>query len=91
MQTAGGHPGLPRPVLPRPVTGDGEQGVIFHAQRTIVNSNTDDLGTFGLDLGPNVDIALGDAGVINAGVIVGIAGDAKADDVGLLVSLIASF
>jgi hypothetical protein len=39
-------------VLPRPVTGDGEQGVIFHAQRIIVNSNTDDLGTFGLDLGP---------------------------------------
>ncbi len=65
--------------------------MIFHAQRIIVNSNTDDLGTFGLDLGPNVDIALGDAGVINAGVIVGIAGDAKADDVGLLVSLIASF
>ena len=86
MQTAGGHPGLPRPVLPRPVTGDGEQGVTFPAQRIIVNSNTDDLGTFGLDLGPNVDIALGDAGVI-----VGIAGDAKADDVGLLVSLIASF
>lgn len=56
-----------------------------------MNSNTDDLGTFGLDLGPNGDIALGNAGVINAGVIVGIAGDAKADDVGLLVSLIASF
>ena len=86
MQTTGGHPGPPRPVLPRPVTGDGEQGVIFPAQRIIVNSNTDDLGTFGLDFGPNVDIALGDAGVI-----VGIAGDAKADDVGLLVSLIASF
>ncbi len=27
MQTAGGHPGPPRPVLPRPVTGDGD---FFH-------------------------------------------------------------
>ena len=73
--------------------GDGRRGARsdLPCAKDYCEFHTDDLGTFGLDLGPNVDIALGDAGVINAGVIVGIAGDAKADEVGLLVSLIASF
>ncbi|MBM3279986.1 MAG: hypothetical protein FJY95_18215 [Candidatus Handelsmanbacteria bacterium] len=54
-----------------------------------VNTNTDDIGnTLGVNLGPNVDIKLNDTMVLNAGVSLGLAGDAKQADPGLGVTLI---
>ena len=50
----------------------------------MVGTNTDNLG-------PNyVDVTLNEKAVINAGITIGIAGDAKQDDVGLVVTLVAA-
>ncbi len=51
----------------------------------LVATNTDDIaGDFlGINLGPNVDIMINDSAVVNVGVVVGVAGDAKADDLGI--------
>ncbi len=56
----------------------------------LVGTNTDSFGdNLGINLGPNVDITLNEKAVINAGITIGIAGDAKQDDVGLVVTLVA--
>ncbi len=58
----------------------------------LANTNTDDIGdNLAIDLAPNVDIMINDMAVINAGVILGIAGDAKADELGLVVTLLVGF
>ncbi len=56
----------------------------------LVATNTDDIaGDFlGINLGPNVDIMVNDSAVVNVGVVVGVAGDAKADDLGIGATLI---
>ena len=56
----------------------------------LVRTNTDSIGdNLGINLGPNIDITLNEKAVINAGVTIGIAGDAKQDDIGLVVTLVA--
>ena len=56
----------------------------------LIRTNTDSFGdNLAIDLGPNVDITLNEKAVINAGVTVGLAGDAKASDIGLVVALVA--
>lgn len=62
----------------------------------VVSTNTDDIGGdfLAINVGPNVDVMLNDMAVINAGVIVGVAGDRKtekADDLGLAVTLLSNF
>jgi hypothetical protein len=56
----------------------------------IVGTNTDDIAGdhLGIDLGPNVDYMLNESTVINAGVTIGIAGDAKQGDIGLVVAAV---
>ena len=56
----------------------------------LVHTNTDDIaGDFlGIDIGPNVDIMVNDMTVVNVGVTVGAVGDAKADDLGIIATLI---
>lgn len=47
----------------------------------MIATNTDEIGdNLGIDLGPNADIKINDTAVVNVGVVVGIAGDNKADD-----------
>jgi len=55
----------------------------------LISSDTDAFtDNLGVDLGPNVDYAITENLVVNAGVIVGIAGDGKQQDVGLMVTAI---
>lgn len=74
-----------------------EPAMIFGDQLAVyldilANTNTDDFGdTLAIDLAPNMDIMINDMAVINAGVILGIAGDAKADELGLVVTLLVGF
>lgn len=50
----------------------------------LVGTNTDEIGdNLGVNLRPNVDYKLNDKGMINLGISVGVAGDAKQDDPGL--------
>lgn len=57
----------------------------------LVGTNTDSIGdNLGINPGPNVDVTLNEKAVINAGITIGIAGDAKQDDVGLVVTLVAA-
>ena len=57
----------------------------------MIHTNTDEIGdNLGIDLGPNADITINDMAVVNVGVVLGIAGDAKADDLGLIVTLVTS-
>ena len=57
----------------------------------MIATNTDEIGdNLGIDLGPNADIGINDMAVLNVGVVVGIAGDAKADDLGLIVTLVTN-
>ena len=52
----------------------------------LLSLNTDDIGnTLGLNLRPHADYKLGDAGILNVGLSLGIAGDAKQEDLGLEV------
>lgn len=59
----------------------------------LVSTNTDDIsGTpLAIDLGPNVDIMVTDSGVVNVGVIVGLAGDSKAADLGFGATFVMGF
>jgi hypothetical protein len=58
----------------------------------LANTNTGDIGdNLAIDLAPNVDILINDTAVINVGVILGIAGHAKADELGLVVTLLVGF
>jgi len=54
----------------------------------LVSTNMDDItgDPLGINLGPNVDFTLNENTVINAGIVIGIAGDAKADEIGLGVA-----
>ena len=55
----------------------------------LIATNTDQIGdNLGINLGPNVDYLLSDSMAINAGVTLGITGEAKADDIGLSVTLL---
>ena len=55
----------------------------------LIATNTDDIGDeLGINLGPNADYALNESTTINAGVIIGLAGDGKADELGLVVTAI---
>lgn len=74
-----------------------EPAMIFGDQLAVyldilANTNTDDFGdNLAIDLAPNMDIMINDMAVINAGVILGIVGDAKADELGLVVTLLVGF
>lgn len=58
----------------------------------VVNTNTDELAdNLAVDLGPNLDLMLSENLVVNVGVTVGVAGDMKQDDVGLVVMALVSF
>ncbi|MDA0336114.1 MAG: hypothetical protein O2782_13185 [bacterium] len=56
----------------------------------LVHTNTDDIAgdVLGIDLGPNVDIMVNDSAVANVGLVLGIAGDAKAADLGIVATFI---
>ena len=55
----------------------------------LVHTNTDDIGDFlAIDLGPNADIMINDSSVVNVGLRLGVAGDAKADDLGISATFI---
>jgi len=55
----------------------------------LFGTNTDDIsGWMALNVWPNVDIAVNESLVINAGVTAGIAGDMKQDDIGARVAAI---
>mgnify|MGYP000542516520 FL=1 len=55
----------------------------------LISTDTDAFSNnLGVDLGPNVDYALMEDLVFNAGVTVGIAGDGKQQDVGLMITAI---
>ena len=55
----------------------------------IIGTNTDSIGDWlSIDLGPNVDYMLNDKITVNAGVTIGIAGDLKQDDLGLVATAI---
>ena len=57
----------------------------------LVGTSTDSIGdNLGIDLEPNIDVTLNEKSVINAGTTIGIVGDAKQDDVGLVVTLVAA-
>jgi hypothetical protein len=50
----------------------------------LVNTNTDEIGdNLGVNLRPHVDYKLNDKSMINLGISIGLAGDAKQDDPGL--------
>ena len=49
-----------------------------------IRSNTDRLSDFlAVNLGPNIDISIGDGSVLNIGVTLGLSGDAKQQETGL--------
>ena len=55
----------------------------------IIGTNTDSIGdNLGIDLGPNVDYMLSEKITVNAGVTLGIAGDLKQDDLGIVATAI---
>lgn len=55
----------------------------------IIGTNTDSIGdNLAIDLGPNVDIMVNDMITVNAGVTLGIAGDLKQDDLGIVATAI---
>ncbi len=56
----------------------------------LVNTNTDDIAGdyLGIDLGPNVDYKINGKTVLNVGVSLGLAGDAKQADPGINATLI---
>ena len=56
----------------------------------LVSTNTDDIAGdhLGIDIGPNADISISDAAVVNVGVTLGAVGDAKADDLGIIATLV---
>lgn len=56
----------------------------------IVNTNTDDIAGdhLGIDIAPKVDYMLSDTAVLNVGVSIGAAGDAKQDDLGFIATLL---
>ncbi|MBM3278588.1 MAG: hypothetical protein FJY95_10995 [Candidatus Handelsmanbacteria bacterium] len=54
-----------------------------------ISTNTEDIGgNLGINLGPNLDYKLGDKIFLNAGVSLGLAGDAKQADPGIGLTLI---
>ena len=53
----------------------------------LIATNTDG-AHLGINLGPNVDFALNESTTINAGVIIGLTGDEKADGLGLVATAI---
>jgi hypothetical protein len=55
----------------------------------LIRTNTDDIGDYlAINLWPNVDYAVMEGLVINAGVTLGLGGDLKQEDVGLMVTAI---
>ena len=58
----------------------------------LIGTNTDDIGgdPLGINLGPNLDYILSEDMALNVGLTIGIAGDGKADDLGLGVVLLKS-
>ena len=56
----------------------------------LIATKTDDIGgdPLAINLGPNVDFGVNESATINGGVIIGLAGDNKVDDVELVVSAI---
>lgn len=56
----------------------------------LINTNTDDIGGdyLGINLAPNVDYKLNDKMTLNVGVALGLAGDAKAADPGIGLTLL---
>jgi hypothetical protein len=55
----------------------------------IIGTNTDSIGdNLAIDLGPNVDIMLNDMITVNAGVTLGIAGDLKQEELGIVATAI---
>ena len=56
----------------------------------LVATNTDDIGgaPLAINLGPNVDFMLNETTAINAGVVIGLAGDSKASEIGLGIAAI---
>ena len=59
----------------------------------LVHTNTDDIAgdLLGIDLGPNVDIMLHDTAVVNVGLTLGLAGDAKQADRGIIATYLMGF
>lgn len=58
----------------------------------LIASNTDALGDhLALNLGPNAELNLNETAIINVGLTIGLAGDARQDDMGLNMSLITAF
>ena len=54
-----------------------------------ITSNTDRLSDFlAVNLGPNIDISIGDGSVLNIGVTLGLSGDAKQQETGLTFILL---
>ena len=84
--TGGTGIGVSALIEPNKAFGDALTGYLD----IIINTNTDDIAgdPLGINLAPNVDYMLNDSMVINGGVTIGIAGDGKADDIGLTVFLL---
>lgn len=58
----------------------------------LIASNTDALGDhLALNLGPNAELNLNETAIVNVGLTIGLAGDARQDDMGLNMSLITAF
>ena len=54
-----------------------------------ITSNTDRLSDFlAVNLGPNIDISVGDGSVLNIGATLGLSGDAKQQETGLTFILL---
>ena len=69
-------------------TKDFGNGIVGYLD-LLVATNNDNIGdNLAINLGPNIDYTVNDMATINAGVTFGIAGDAKQDDVGLIVTAI---
>ena len=78
--------GLNLLIEPTRALGDRLTGYID----VLVNTETDSFGdNLGVNIGPNVDITLSENALINVGLTFGMVGDAKQDDIGLVVALVA--
>jgi hypothetical protein len=57
-----------------------------------IHTNTDSLGDWlGVDLAPNADYLIAPDLTLNAGLILGLLGDMKADDLGIMITAIKDF
>ena len=78
--------GLNLLIEPTRALGDRVTGYIDLLVGTETASFGDNLG---INIGPNVDITLNENALINVGLTYGMVGDAKQDDIGLVVALVA--